>query len=73
MTAVRRAVADLPRGRVLPEDFRPRKVVYAILLENGKELTADTLFPFSQASLAHAARTLSMYDIDVEVIGIQAP
>ncbi len=66
------AVAALPRGRVLPEDFRPKKVVYAILLENGKGLTADTLFPFSQASLAHAARTLSMYDIDVEVIGIQA-
>jgi uncharacterized protein (TIGR04141 family) len=66
------AVADLPRGRVLPEDFRPRKVVYAILLENGKQLSADTLFPFSQASLAHAARTLGMYDIDVEVIGIPA-
>jgi len=66
------AVAALPRGRVLPDDFRPRKVVYAILLENGKELSADTLFPFSQASLAHAARTLGMYDIDVEVIGIPA-
>jgi uncharacterized protein (TIGR04141 family) len=46
--------------------------VYAILLENGKQLSADTLFPFSQASLAHAARTLGMYDIDVEVIGIPA-
>ncbi len=64
------AVAALPRGRVLPEDFRPRKVVYAILLENGKQLSADTLFPFSQASLAHAARTLGMYNIGVEVIGI---
>ena len=64
------AVAGLPRGRVLPENFRPRKVVYAILLENGRQLSADTLFPFSQASLAHAARTLGMYDIGVEVIGI---
>ena len=64
------AVAALLRGRVLPEDFRPRKVVYAILLENGKQLSADTLFPFSQASLAHAARTLGMYDIGIEVIGI---
>ena len=64
------AVAALPRGRVLQEAFRPRKVVYAILLENGKQLSADTLFPFSQASLAHAARTLRMYDIEVEVIGI---
>jgi uncharacterized protein (TIGR04141 family) len=66
------AVAALPRGRVLPEPFRPRKVVYAILLENGRQLSADTLFPFSQASLAHAARTLGMYDIEVEVIGIPA-
>jgi uncharacterized protein (TIGR04141 family) len=64
------AVAAVPRGRVLPEDFRPRKVVYAILLENGRQLSADTLFPFSQASLAHAARTLGMYNIGVEVVGI---
>jgi uncharacterized protein (TIGR04141 family) len=63
-------VAALPKGRLLREGFTPRKVVYAILLENGKTLSADTLFPFSQATLAHAARTLRMYDIDVEVIGI---
>jgi uncharacterized protein (TIGR04141 family) len=64
------AVAALSPGRVLDDAFRPRRVVYAILLENGKQLSADTLFPFSQASLAHAARTLAMYGIDVEVIGI---
>jgi uncharacterized protein (TIGR04141 family) len=64
-------VAALPRGRVLPENFTPRKVVYAILLENGKQLNAESLFPFSQATLAHAARTLRMYDIQVEVIGIE--
>ena len=40
------------------DDFTPRKVVYAILLESGKQLTPDTLFPFSQATLAHAARIL---------------
>ena len=64
------AVAALHRGRVLPKDFTPRKVVYAILLENGNQVSADTLFPFSQATLAHAARTLRMYDMSVEVIGI---
>ena len=48
-------VKGLPRGRVLPADFKPTKVVYAILLENGKGLTPATLFPFSQATLAHAA------------------
>ena len=35
------AVAALPRGRVLPEAFRPRKVVYAILLENGRGTPKD--------------------------------
>jgi uncharacterized protein (TIGR04141 family) len=65
-------VASLPNGRELPPDFKPRKVIYAILLENGKQLTPDTLFPFSQATLAHAARILSTYGIEVEVIGIPA-
>lgn len=63
-------VAALPHGRTLPGDFKPRKVVYAILMENGKHLTPDTLFPFSQATLAHAARILGTYGVDVEVIGI---
>jgi uncharacterized protein (TIGR04141 family) len=63
-------VATLPHGRTLSADFKPRKVVYAILMENGKQLTPDTLFPFSQATLAHAARILGTYGIDVEVIGI---
>ena len=65
-------VAALPNGRELPPDFRPTKVIYAILMENGKLLTPDTLFPFSQATLAHAARILSTYGIEVEVIGIPA-
>jgi uncharacterized protein (TIGR04141 family) len=65
-------VKGLPRGRTLPADFKPTKVVYAILLENGRELNPDTLFPFSQATLAHAARILGMFGIVVEVIGIPA-
>jgi uncharacterized protein (TIGR04141 family) len=65
-------VAALPRGRTLPADFKPEKVVYAILMENGKQLTPDTLFPFSQATLAHAARILGNYGIDVEVAAIPA-
>ena len=65
-------VATLPHGRTLPADFKPGKVVYAILLENGRQLTPDTLFPFSQATLAHAARILGTYGIDVEVAAIPA-
>jgi uncharacterized protein (TIGR04141 family) len=65
-------VAGLPNGRELPPDFKPAKVIYAILMKNGKQLTPDTLFPFSQATLAHAARVLGTYGIAVEVIGIPA-
>jgi uncharacterized protein (TIGR04141 family) len=66
----RKTVANL--GRELPADFRPAKVVFAIMLGSGKQLTADTLFAFSQVTLAHAARVLRGYGIDVEVIGIPA-
>lgn len=48
------------------------KVVYAILMPKGRTLTPDTLFPFSQATLAHAVRILGTYGIEVEVIGIPA-
>ena len=65
-------VAGLPHGRALPRDFKPSKVVHAILRENGKQLTPDTLFPFSQATLAHAARILGTYGVAVEVIGVPA-
>jgi len=65
-------VAKLPGGRSLPTDFKPTKVVYAILLPKGKHLTLDKLFPFSQATLAHAARILGTYSISVEVVGIPA-
>lgn len=69
-----RFIADVSRrGRMLPADFMPHKVVFAILLKKGEQLTPSTLFPFAQASLAHAARTLHTYrGIEVEVIGIPA-
>src|SRR6266496_1095881 len=67
-----RTVAALPRSRSLAADFKPTKVVYAILLPKGRQLSPDTLFPFSQATLAHAARILGTYGIDVEVVGIPA-
>ncbi|HET9971592.1 MAG TPA: TIGR04141 family sporadically distributed protein [Streptosporangiaceae bacterium] len=67
-----KTVAELPHGRSLAADFKPTKVVYAILMPKGRELTPDTLFPFSQATLAHAARILGTYGIDVEAVGIPA-
>lgn len=63
------SVANRRHGRELDPDFRPRKLIYAILLENGQTLDADTLFPFSQAALAHAANILGA-NVEIEVIGI---
>ncbi|MGI5119699.1 TIGR04141 family sporadically distributed protein [Marinactinospora thermotolerans] len=63
-------VAEARKGRGLPENYRPTKVVFAILLKDGTELTADTLFPFSQVTLVQAARTLEAWGVEVEVVGI---
>ncbi|MFD7183266.1 DUF6119 family protein [Streptomyces sp. NPDC059904] len=63
-------VAAARQGHGLPEDFRPSKVVFAILLKDGTDLTADTLFPFSQVTLVQTARTLETWGVQVEVIGI---
>jgi uncharacterized protein (TIGR04141 family) len=67
-------VGRLGKGRTLPggSGYKPKKVVFAILMENGAELSIDTLYPFSQVTLAHVARVLGTYGIDVEVIGIPA-
>jgi uncharacterized protein (TIGR04141 family) len=65
-------VARLGRGRVLPDGFTPKKVVFAILMDNGKELSPDTLFPFSRVTLAHVGKILGTYGIEVEVLGIPA-
>lgn len=63
------AVARRPHGWTLDPGFKPTKLIYAILMENGKTLTPDTLFPFSQAALAHTANVLGT-NVDIEVIGI---
>lgn len=70
--AFARKVAAARRGRGLPMGFRPSKVVFAILLKNGTDLTADTLFPFSQVTLVQTAKMLQAWGVAVEVIGIQA-
>ncbi|MFI6085040.1 DUF6119 family protein [Streptomyces sp. NPDC051217] len=63
-------VEEVSGGRRLPEGFLPRRVVYAILLKGHDRLTIDTLYPFSQVALAHAARTLRSCGVEVEVVGI---
>ncbi|MFJ5608268.1 DUF6119 family protein [Streptomyces sp. NPDC093221] len=63
-------VEELGDGRRLPEGFLPHRVVFAILLKGHDALTVDTLYPFAQVALAHAARTLRSYGVEVEVVGI---
>jgi uncharacterized protein (TIGR04141 family) len=68
----RAAAVKLARshGRVLPDDFMPKKMVLAILHERGLRLSPQTMLPFSMTALAQTADQLAVYDIDLEVIGI---
>jgi uncharacterized protein (TIGR04141 family) len=51
-------------------DFKPRKVVYAIALEDGRKLTPENMFTFAQVALYHAVKTLRNEKVVVEVIAI---
>ncbi|MGX1911928.1 DUF6119 family protein [Streptomyces phaeochromogenes] len=66
-----RRVFEESKGKhVLPDDFMPKRVVFAILLKHGTTLTPETLFPFSQVTLAQTAKTLESWGVTVEVVGI---
>jgi uncharacterized protein (TIGR04141 family) len=67
-----KAVRECGAGRDLPVGFRPKKVVFGILLKDGVLLTADTLFTFAQIALLDAIDVLHGRGIDVEVTGIEA-
>ncbi|WP_148587807.1 DUF6119 family protein [Streptomyces sp. WAC01526] len=73
--SVRREFTKLVREKSgstqrLPEDFTPRRIIFAIHLKPGTALTPDTLFGFSQVTLAQTVRTLQQWGVTVEVIGI---
>ncbi|WP_237499896.1 MULTISPECIES: DUF6119 family protein [unclassified Streptomyces] len=59
-------------ARSIPEDFTPRRVVFAILLKDGAKLTPDSLFPFSAITLAQTAKALAARGVTIEVIGIES-
>ncbi|MFG2054201.1 DUF6119 family protein [Micromonospora sp. NPDC048930] len=63
-------VRQQPNAPDLTEDFRPRKVVYAIALKSGRTVTVDTLFTFAQVALYQAMKTLRTEGVEVEVIAI---
>lgn len=67
-------VKELSSGkRELPHAYAPTRAIFGILLKNGKKLSPDTLFPFSQVTLAQTARELqTRYHITVEAVPVLA-
>ncbi|MGW7382929.1 TIGR04141 family sporadically distributed protein [Streptomyces sp. NPDC054794] len=64
-------VARLSGGEcVLPEDFTPRRIVLAVLLKNRENLTPESIFGFSQITMAQTAKALAARGVTVEVVGI---
>ncbi|PVC95184.1 TIGR04141 family sporadically distributed protein [Streptomyces sp. CS147] len=64
-------VARLSGGkRVLPKDFTPTRVVLAMQLRNREQLTPDSIFGFSQITLAQTAKALAARGVAVEAMGI---
>ncbi|MFJ8282497.1 TIGR04141 family sporadically distributed protein [Streptomyces griseoviridis] len=64
-------VARLSRGtRLLPDDYTPKRIVLAMLLKNRTSLTPDSIFGFSQITIAQTAKALAARGVAVEVISI---
>ncbi|WP_301124600.1 TIGR04141 family sporadically distributed protein [Streptomyces cacaoi] len=64
-------VAWLSGGkRILPEDFAPKRIVLAMLLKNRETLGPESIFCFSQITIAQTAKALAARGVAVEVIGI---
>lgn len=63
-------VWSLDPDRELADDFRPRKVVYAVALASGKAVDTTTLFTFAQSALYRAMRSLRVLDIEVELVSL---
>jgi uncharacterized protein (TIGR04141 family) len=67
-----KAVRECGAGRELPVAFRPKKVIFGILLKDGVPLTADTLFTFAQIALLDTVDVLNDRGISVDVTSIEA-
>ncbi|GGV86965.1 hypothetical protein GCM10015535_35810 [Streptomyces gelaticus] len=64
-------VTRLSGGRyVLPDDFTPKRIVLAMLLKNRESLTPESVFGFSQITMAQTSKALAARGVAVEVVGI---
>lgn len=64
-------VARLSGGSLrLPADYTPKRIVLAMLLKHRGRLTPETIFGFSQITIAQTAKALATRGVTVEVVGI---
>ncbi|MFG3086149.1 TIGR04141 family sporadically distributed protein [Streptomyces antibioticus] len=64
-------VARLSRGALcLPDDYTPKRIVLAMLLKRRESLTSDSVFGFSQITIAQTSKALAARGVTVEVAGI---
>ncbi|MEU2117111.1 TIGR04141 family sporadically distributed protein [Streptomyces sp. NPDC016459] len=64
-------VARLSGGKyLLPKDFTPKRIILAMLLKNREHLSPESIFGFSQITIAQTAKALAARGVTVEVIGI---
>jgi uncharacterized protein (TIGR04141 family) len=60
-------VEEHGKGRTVPVDFQPRKVVLAFRHRNGRRFSLENLFPFAKIALADTARRLQDKGIIVQI------
>ncbi|MER6265990.1 TIGR04141 family sporadically distributed protein [Streptomyces sp900105755] len=66
-------VARLSGGKILlPDHFTPKRIVLGVLLKNRENLTAESVFGFSQITIAQTAKALAARGVTVEVVGISS-
>lgn len=67
----RDSVASHNPDHPIVHDIGTLKVVFAVLLNEGKEITTDSLFPFSQISLVRSLNELRRMNVEVRVVAIK--
>ncbi|MGX1762424.1 DUF6119 family protein [Streptomyces lydicus] len=64
-------VAAHTPGHRLLDDFGTVRVVFAILLKEGQDITVDSLFAFAQVSLLQSVRRLRAMNAEVEIVAVR--
>ncbi|MGW7491549.1 DUF6119 family protein [Streptomyces sp. NPDC054786] len=68
--AAPRRLTETAAGHRLLDDFGTVRVVFAILLKVGQDITVDSLSAFAQMSLLQSVRRLRAMNAAVEIVAI---